>query len=196
MRSAVGAHVELLDVLRLGAELLVGLHVNPVGTVVEVEIVHIRGTHVDAQSIGDLLQGHVQALRFFAIDGHHELGIVSGVGAEEAGQVFAGAALADQVLGHVRQFFQSVAALVLQFVGKAAEVSQALHRRRQERKHDRAGDAEQAAANPVHDGFGSVRISFALGIRLQRDEDQRPVRGAAAEAEPATAKVPRTSGMS
>ena len=47
----------------------------------------------------------------------------------------------------------------------------------------RAGNAEQAAANPVHDGFGGVRISFALGIRFQWDEDQRLVGGAAAETE-------------
>ena len=46
----VGAHVELANVARLAAELLVGLHVNAVGAVVEVEVVHVGRAHVDLQA--------------------------------------------------------------------------------------------------------------------------------------------------
>ena len=67
-RPAIRAHIKLLDVLRLAPELLVGLHVHTIGPVVEVEIVHIRRAHVDAQRIGDLRQRDVQALCFFAVD--------------------------------------------------------------------------------------------------------------------------------
>ena len=76
-----------------------------------------------------------------------------------------------------------MARLVLQFVGKAAELAQSLHRWRQERKNQRAGNAKQLAANPVHDGVGGVRISLALGVRLQGDKNQGLIRGAAGKAE-------------
>src|SRR4029077_1204166 len=73
--------------------------------------------------------------------------------------------------------------LVLQFVGEASELSEALHGGRQKWKKQRIGNAEEAGAHPVHDGFGGVRVSLALGIRLQWNEHQGLVRCTAAEAE-------------
>ena len=51
MRPVVGAHVELPQIAGLGAELLVRLHVDPVGAVVEVEVVHVGRAHVDLQGV-------------------------------------------------------------------------------------------------------------------------------------------------
>jgi hypothetical protein len=86
--AGIGAHVVLPDVLRMRAELFVGLHIDAIGTVIEIEIVDVGRTHVDAEGVGDLAERDVQALGFFAIDGDDVLRIARGVGAEESGQVF------------------------------------------------------------------------------------------------------------
>ncbi len=97
----VGAHIELADVARLAAEVLVGLHVHAISAVVEVEIVDIGRTHVDLQRVGDLLDRHLQAARLGAIDLHHELRIVGGEGAEQPAQVLARIPFPHQVLRDV-----------------------------------------------------------------------------------------------
>ena len=66
----------------MGAELLVGLHVDAIGAVIEIEIVDVRRTHVNAERVGDLAERNVQALGLFAIDGDDKLRIVRGVGGE------------------------------------------------------------------------------------------------------------------
>ena len=105
-RASIRAHIVLLHVFRLRAELLVGLDINAVRTIVEIEIVDVRRTHVDAESIRDLLQRDVQALGFLAINGDQKLRIACGVAAEQARQVFARVALANHVLRYFRQLFQ------------------------------------------------------------------------------------------
>ena len=87
--AGIGAHVVLPDVLRMRAELLVGLHIHPIRTVIEIEVVDVSRTHVDAERVGDLAQRDVQALGLFAIDGDHILRIAGGVGGEESGEIFA-----------------------------------------------------------------------------------------------------------
>ena len=64
----VGPQVILPNVFWLRAELTVGLQVDTVRTVIEIEIVHINRAHVDLQSVSDLAEGHLQTLRFFAVD--------------------------------------------------------------------------------------------------------------------------------
>lgn len=86
--SGIGAHVVLADVLRVGTELLVGLHINTIRTVIEIEVVDVGRTHVDAEGVGDLAERDVQALGFFAIDGDDILWIARGVGGEESARSF------------------------------------------------------------------------------------------------------------
>ena len=71
------------------AELFIGLHINAIRTVIEIEIVDVGRTHEDAQCVGDLAEWNVQALGFFAINGDDVLRIAGGVGGEEAGEIFA-----------------------------------------------------------------------------------------------------------
>ena len=79
--AGIGADIILADILRMGAELFVGLHIDTIGTVIEIEIVDVGRTHVDAEGVGDLAERDVQALGFFAVDGDDILRIVCGVGA-------------------------------------------------------------------------------------------------------------------
>ena len=71
-----GARVQLAQVRRAGAEALVGLHVDAVGAVVEVEIVDVRRAEEHLQRVGDLAQRQAQAARLVAIDFDDELRVV------------------------------------------------------------------------------------------------------------------------
>src|SRR6266849_5760590 len=113
--ATIGAYIVLLDVLGLGAELFVGLHVNAVGAVVEIEIVHVGRAHVYAQRICDLLQRNVQALGLFPVNRDQELGVARGIAAEQASEIVAGTALPHQILRDISQLFQRVRTLVLHF---------------------------------------------------------------------------------
>ena len=74
--AGIGAHVILADILRMRAELFVGLDVDAIGAVVEIEIVDVGRTHVDAERVGDLAERDVEALGLFAVDGDDVLRIV------------------------------------------------------------------------------------------------------------------------
>ena len=80
----VGAHVVLPQVARVHAERLIGLHVNAIRAIVEVEIVHILRAHVDAEGLRDLADRHSDGFRLLAIDLHQLLRIVGGEAGEQA----------------------------------------------------------------------------------------------------------------
>src|SRR5207248_1799409 len=71
--SRVGAQIILTDILWLRAVFTVGLHVDAVRAVIEIEIVHVDRAHVDLQSVRNLVERHHQALCFFAVDAHQVL---------------------------------------------------------------------------------------------------------------------------
>ena len=68
--------------------MLVGLHVNPVRTVIEVEVVHVRRAHINAERVGDLRKRDVKAFGLFAIDGDEKLRIAGAVRGEQASEIF------------------------------------------------------------------------------------------------------------
>src|ERR1035441_839637 len=111
------------------AELLVGLHINPIRTVIEIEIVDVGGTHVDAEGVGDLAERDVQALGFFAIDGHDKLRIAGGVGGEESGEVLAPEPGASEVVGDFVEILKRVIALIQEFELEPAELAETLDRK-------------------------------------------------------------------
>ena len=123
--AGIGADIVLADVLGVGAELFVGLHIHTIGTVIEIEIVDVGRAHVDAESVGDLTERDVQALGFFAIDGDDILRIACRVGGEQSGEVlfFALAAGASQVVGDFVEILKSVVALIQEFELESAELA-------------------------------------------------------------------------
>src|SRR5208283_6091997 len=97
-RAAIGAHIELLHVLRFGAELLIRLYVNAIGAVAEIEVVYVGRAHVDAQSIRNLSQWNVQALSFLAVDGYQILRIAGRKWSVEPDEILARAGLPDDFM--------------------------------------------------------------------------------------------------
>src|SRR5271157_1620214 len=167
------------------AELLVGLHIHTIGTVIEIEIVDVGRTHVNAEGIGDLAERDVQALGFFAIDGDHILRIARGVGGEESGEVFflALAARASEVVSDFVEILKSVIALIQEFELESAKLAETLHGGGFEGDDDGAGNSEERTAQSIDDYGGGVVAAFALRIRPQAQENQAGVGRAASEAE-------------
>ena len=134
----VGAGVELAQVLGVRAVLLVGLHVDAVGAVVEVEVVHVGRAQEDLQRVGDLAQRQVEAARLVAVDVDHELRVVGAEAREEARPPARSGsprpASAAAALGQARDV---AARLVEQLVLEAAEDGEALDAGRRERDHQR-----------------------------------------------------------
>ena len=88
----IGTNVVLPQVRGRHAEGLVGLHVHAVGAIVEIEIVDVLRSHVDAKCLRDLTERHAHGLGLLAIDLHQLLRIVGGEAGEEPDQVLALAA--------------------------------------------------------------------------------------------------------
>ena len=164
--SGIGADIVLADILWIGAELFVGLHVDAIGTVIEIEIVDVGRTHVDAERVGDLAERDVKALGLFAIDGDEVLRIVCGVGGEEAGDIFfrALAGGANQVVGRLVEILEGMRSLIEEFVLETAELAETLDGGRLEGNGDGAGDSEERAAETVDDGGGSMFFALALAV--------------------------------
>src|SRR5271169_1928113 len=167
------------------AELFVGLDVDAIGTVIEIKIVDVGRTHVDAEGVGDLAERDVQALGLFAVDGDDVLRIVRGVSAEESCQVLFGTlgSGTNQVVSSFVDVLQGVIALIEQFVLEAAELAETLDGRRLEGDDDGAGDSEERAAEAVQDGSGGMLFTLALPVRTKGQEDESGVGSGAAEAE-------------
>src|SRR6202041_4119800 len=60
-RAGSRAHVIFLQIVRRRAVLLVGLNVNAVSAIVEIEIVDVNRAHINLQRIGNLIQRHLQS---------------------------------------------------------------------------------------------------------------------------------------
>ena len=80
--SSVRTHVILVDVFSFGAETAVGLNVNAVRAIVEIEVIYIHRAHVHLKRIGNLIKGNLEAFGFFAIETNEVLRVVGG----EAGE--------------------------------------------------------------------------------------------------------------
>src|SRR5215469_1096109 len=162
-----GTEVIFPDIFGLRAELAVGLNIDAVGAVVEVEVVHINRAHIDLQRVGDLAERHLQTLGFFAVDLNDVLGIVSGEAAEESDQIFARVSFGCQLVGGFGEGFEGIASQVLKFKGESTELAQAEDGRRIKRDYHRAGDRRKAAAEAPDHGGRRVMVAFAFFERFE-----------------------------
>ena len=176
----VGTHVVLPQVPRVHAERLIGLHVNAIGAIVEVEIVHVLRAHVDAERLRDLADRHSDGLGLFAIDLHQLLRIVGREAGEQSSQILALAAAGNDLVRNRVDVLQRVAAQILQLKLESAEASDAVDGRRFKRHHDGSGNAKKFWRDARHNVAGRVPFALAVVDRLQRSEDQSVVRRTAA----------------
>ena len=135
--------------MRIG---LVRLNVDTIGTIVEIEIVHVFRAHVNAERLRDLADGHADGFGLLTIDLDKLLGIVRGVAGEKAAQVLALTAGSDNFVRRGIEILQRVAAEILKLELESAEAADALNGRRLESHDDRARDAEK---------FGPMRATIS-----------------------------------
>ena len=141
--SGVGTHVELAQVARRHARGLLGLHINAICPVVEIEIVHIRRAHEDAQRGADLAERHAQGLRLLAVDRDQQLRIVRRVAGIEVDEFLVLPAGSDDLVGDAIEIGQRIAAQVLQFKLESAKVAHALNGGRLEDRDHAPGNPEE-----------------------------------------------------
>ena len=164
--------------MRVAAGLLLGLDIDAVGAIVEVEVVDVAGAHVGAHGRGDLRERDADGLCLFAVDGDEELRIVGGKGGVKAGQAGGGrAGGTDHGVGDAVDVAEGIAARVLQDELKAADGADAGDGGRFDGEEDAAGDAEEFRQNAGDDGVGVVARAFfgAFVDRLERGEDEAGV---------------------
>ena len=155
----------------------VGLHVDAVRPVVEVEVVHVGRPQQDLHRVGDVAERHAEALRLLAIDVDDELRIVGRELREERrqpGRLIAPAPIS--CCAAALEVLDRAAALVEQLVGEAAELAEAVDRRRQERNHHRAGDLAERAEQLADDRLRRVLLARPLAEVLQLREQDALVR--------------------
>src|SRR5262249_44932579 len=141
------------DVFGLRSELLIGLDVDAVRTVVEVEIIHVRRSEQHLHRFRHIAQRQPQALRPFTVDVHEQLWIVRGDRREYPGDARRRIARGDELIGRTLQVFDRPAALIEELVGEAAELTQTVDRRRQKWKHHRAGYLSERTEHLTDDGL-------------------------------------------
>ncbi len=174
-----GADVVLAQILRGAAVLLVGLDVDAVGAVVEVEVVDVAGAHEGSEGRGDLTERNTEGFGLLTIDDDVELGIVGGELGVHAGEAGArGAALSDERVGDTVDVGEGIAAAVLEDELESADGADALDSGRLGGEGDAAGDAEEFRAYIGDDGLGAILRTHlgAVVDRLERGEDEAGVR--------------------
>ncbi len=181
---AVGPGVVLAKRFRIGPVGLVGLHVDAVRAVVEVEVVHVGRAQVGLHRVGDLADRQTQASRLLAIDVNGQLRIVRGERAEEARDPLRLPRRADNPERRARQVLDiRASALIKHLECEAAELAKALNGWRRERNHEPVLNPEKLPAEPRKNRLEAMLLARPVGEVLQLCEDQPLVRRAPREAE-------------
>ena len=101
------------QVARIHTKRLIRLHVNPVGTIVEIEIVDVLRTHVHAERLRDLVDRHTNGFGLLTIDLHQLLRIVRCETGEQSSEIRPLAASAHDLMSNSVEVLQGIAAQVL-----------------------------------------------------------------------------------
>ena len=185
--AGVGTDVELTQVLRVTAELLVCLDVDAVGAVVVVEVVDVAGAHEGSERSGDLAEGNANGFGFLPIDGDLELRIVRrelGVHGSEARAW--SAALCDEGMGDASDVIERVSTAVLKNELEAADSSEAGDGGWFRCEGDTARDTEELWPYVADDVSCSEFVTHLCAVvnGLERRKDESGVwRAAAGEGE-------------
>ncbi len=145
----IGADVVLPQIARTAPELLVGLHIDAIGAVVEVEVIHIGRSHVSAQRSRNLRQGYAHRQRLLPVYGDGELRVVGGKSGVQAAQP-RGRILrrCNHRMRHSIDVSKGIAPAVLQHELEAADASDPLDCWRFHCIQNPAGNREQLRREP------------------------------------------------
>ncbi len=173
--AAVVAYLQLADLLRCQAELLVGLDVDLIGATEAIEVVRVQRAQVDLHGVEDVVDGHAMGLGLLAVDIGIHLRHVDLIAGEQAGQLRIVGTLGDDVLHLGVQLLVAQVAAVLHLHAEPADGPQALHgRRREDRQEGFLNDAE-LTVELSGDGARGQALVPALAEVLQCDEDDAAV---------------------
>ena len=109
----VGPYIELTQIRRSHARVLFRLHINPVRTVVVIEVVDIRRAHEHAQRRTDLAKRNPQRFRLFPVDGDQQLRISRRIARVQVNQLVVLTACPDDLVSDTVQVLQRIAAQIL-----------------------------------------------------------------------------------
>ncbi len=177
------SRVELLEVVRLRAELLIGLHVHAIRAVAKVEVVHVLRAEKRRHRIGNLSHRQAEAACAIAIDVDHELRVVRGERRVQSRDLPRRVAGAHQLTRGISEHADVAARLIEHFELEAAERREALNRRGRHRNDQRAGNAHQLRKQPTEHRLQRLRLLATLFEALQSHEHQALIRRGSAEAE-------------
>ena len=173
----------------------IGLRVDAVGAVVEIEVVDVLRAEQDGQGVRDLAHRQAKAARTVAIDRDEQLRIVGGKAAEQAGDHARLVALAHQLVGDRREVRDVAARSVEHFEGKPAERLQPLNGWRRDGNDERASDAAEQHPLQAVDHVASDSSSFCRSSYGFSRANMSPWLGAAPlKLKPPTENTASTSG--
>ncbi|MNL13342.1 hypothetical protein D3C87_1342460 [compost metagenome] len=174
--AAIIAHLQLTNLLRLLAELLLCLHVDLIGPAKTVEVVGVQRAQVHLQSVEDVVDLHAVSLGFLAVDRRFHLRHVDRVAGEQIRQFRNAAAFGDDVHGFFVQLVVSEVTPVFDLQTEAADGAQTLHGRwREHRDVGVLNAAELGVQRSGNRPGGQARV-LALIEWAQTDEGDTGVR--------------------
>src|SRR5579884_443930 len=182
--AGLGAHVEILQRIERRPVRVFGLHVHAIRAIQIIEIVYVERAEVGLHRAEDVVQRHADVLGFLAIDVNLILRGVDAERRENVTQVRILIAQPHESVSGLHQRRQTGVAPVLEFELEAAEITDALDRRRIEREDLRARNAEKLHLHALEHRVERVRTASALRPGFEPRERDAAIGTAAGEAEP------------
>src|SRR5579871_6331168 len=157
-----------MQIMLRPAEWLVGLNEYAIGSIVEIEVVHVLRSHEYAQSAGDLRKRDPHRLGFFAIDGHEFLRIVGGKRREQIRKLLFAAAGRNHLVSDAVKIAESIASSVLELKLESAVTAHTLHSWRLNQSNQSAVGHEHQALQLRRKISNDFRGRMALATALIR----------------------------
>ncbi len=176
--------VDVLQVSDHRAIRRVGLNEDAIGPIEVIEVIDVERAEVDLERVEDVAERNAERFRLLAIDIDHELRAVVAEGRKDRAQVRIAIGGADDPIRGVRQRVEPERPRVFQLELIAAEVADALNRRRREREDLRLRNlGELRIEHVIEDRRERMLVTRPLAPRLEAYEHRRLVRTVAGEAE-------------
>ncbi len=177
------SHIHLREAADRRAIGRFGLHVDAIGAIVQVEVVHVCRSFEHAERLRERSEGDAELLGLLPIDRKIELWRVIPEAGERRREVRVCVDRPDEPVHRRRGSGEADVVLIDDLELKAPEVPDPLDRRRIEGKHLRVRFRRDDRIEPGENRLERVRWAVAFAPRLERDERDAAVWGAAGEAE-------------
>ena len=161
--AAIGADLELPDIVGAGAEFRVGLHAHRIGAAEAVEVVHIERAEIDLHGVEHVGHGDAELARLDAVDVGIELRHVDLIAGEHAGELRRLRGARQERLGGRVERLVAAPGAILDLQLEAADGAEAGDRRRREHRGERLLDGGELLVQLLGDRDAAERRGPALG---------------------------------